>query len=230
MRDLLDVTSDEEGGGGEEGASPNSSHNSSSHGKQNHQEFIFGYSSAMTTLRILHPHPAQVMTYWNIFKDNIDPVLRLLHKPSIEKMFMDAVATGLEHLPRATEALMFAVYLSVIVSMTPQECLRRLEQDKEVALARYRYAAEQALAKAGFMETQEFRVMQALVLFLIGVRRYDGTTFVWTMIGVALRTSQRLGLHRDGSCFGINAFDTEERRRLFWQLISFGMIAWLPFV
>jgi hypothetical protein len=74
------------------------------------------------------------------------------------------------------------------------------------------------LAKASFLNTNEIVTVQALVLFLVCVRRHDDTRFVWSLTGLTLRISQSLGLHRDGSVFGLSPFDTEMRRRLFWQL------------
>jgi hypothetical protein len=37
--------------------------------------------------------------------------------------------------------------------------------------------------------------------------------------GIAVRIAQRLGLHRDGSQLGLSLFETEMRRRLWWQLL-----------
>lgn len=42
---------------------------------------------------------------------------------------------------------------------------------------------------------------------------------LWTLTGVAVRISQRLGLHRDGASLGLPMFEVEMRRRLWWQLI-----------
>ena len=68
------------------------------------------------------------------------------------------------------------------------------------------------------MNTNEIVTVQALVLFLVCVRRHDDTRFVWSLTGLALRIAQSLGLHRDGSVFGLSPFDTEMRRRLWWQV------------
>jgi hypothetical protein len=68
------------------------------------------------------------------------------------------------------------------------------------------------------LKTNDIVTMQALVLFLICVRRHDDTRFVWTMTGLAIRIGQSLGLHRDGAKFGLSPFDTEMRRRLWWQV------------
>jgi hypothetical protein len=74
------------------------------------------------------------------------------------------------------------------------------------------------LAKASFLNTNEIVTVQALVLFLVCVRRHDDTRFVWSLTGLTLRIAQSLGLHRDGSVFGLSPFDTEMRRRLWWQV------------
>lgn len=83
----------------------------------------------------------------------------------------------------------------------------------------YRFGVEQALARAGFLNTKEIVTVQAFVLFLVCVRRHDDTRFVWSLTGLALRIAQSLGLHRDGTRFGLSPFDCEMRRRLWWQVV-----------
>jgi len=90
--------------------------------------------------------------------------------------------------------------------------------EKDYLLKQYRFAVEQALARAGFLNTKEIVTVQAFVLFLICVRRHDDTRFVWSLTGLAIRIAQSLGLHRDGSKFYLSPFDTEMRRRLWWQV------------
>lgn len=51
------------------------------------------------------------------------------------------------------------------------------------------------------------------------VREILDARTIWTLSGVANRIAQGLGLHRDGSELGLPVFETEMRRRLWWQLI-----------
>lgn len=37
-------------------------------------------------------------------------------------------------------------------------------------------------------------------------------------MGVVIRNAERCGLHRDGSLLGLSPFETERRRRIWWQL------------
>jgi hypothetical protein len=122
-------------------------------------------------------------------------------------------------LDKNSEALVFAMYLSAVVSMTPAQCMNQLGEDREVAVKRYRFAVEQALAKANFLNTQSLVLLQAAVLFLIAVRREDDSKFVWSMTPIVLRLAQSLGVHRDGTNFALKPFETEARRRLWWHIV-----------
>lgn len=69
------------------------------------------------------------------------------------------------------------------------------------------------------------------------MRGYSDPHTIWILSGVALRISQRIGIHRDGSAFGLSAFETEMRRRIWFQLIiidstsaQFCGVATSPFV
>lgn len=93
-----------------------------------------------------------------------------------------------------------------------------MNAEKGYLLKRYRFAVEQALAKARFLDTSEIVTLQAFVLFLVCVRSDDDSRFVWTLTGLAIRLAQALGLHRDGTMFGLSPFNTEMRRRLWWLI------------
>lgn len=91
--------------------------------------------------------------------------------------------------------------------------------EKSQLMARYRFATEQALAKASCVTTSEFIVLQAFVLFLILVRRGDDTKFSTALTGLVVKIAQSLGLHRDGTHFdNISLFEVEMRRRLWWTI------------
>jgi hypothetical protein len=91
--------------------------------------------------------------------------------------------------------------------------------EKSVLIQKYRFAVEQALAKAEFLTKPDLTVIQAFLLFLVLVRRHDDTRFAWTLTGLLIRLSQSLGLHRDGTHFpNLTPFEIEMRRRLFWAV------------
>lgn len=122
-------------------------------------------------------------------------------------------------MPRTTEALLFAIYFFAVVSTPPDDFQREFGTSCASLQERYHLACRQALVSCNFMKTTELVVLQAYVLFLLAVRQqYDPHTF-WILTGIAVRLGQRMGLHRDGEALGLNPFEVEVRRRLFWQLL-----------
>lgn len=209
MRDLLDpATTDEE----DETLSPEQDRLNGTH-----QAFIFGYSSTLLDLRELHPSPSQIFILWEVFKENVDPVVRILHRPTAKVILMNA-ASSLDRVSKPAEALLFSIYFGAVVSMTPEQCRQLLDEDKDFLLKRYRFAAEQALARADFLNSSSLMCLQAFSFFLIFVRHCDDSRLVWALGGLAIHMAQSLGIHRDGTNFGLNPFDTEMRRRLWWHL------------
>lgn len=51
------------------------------------------------------------------------------------------------------------------------------------------------------------------------MRAFSDPHTIWALSGVALRIAQRIGIHRDGSEYGLSIFETEMRRRIWFQLI-----------
>ena len=211
MRDILDDPTEDE----DDYPSPGSGSSASA----NHQGFIFNFSSIALSLRNYHPPVEQIPTYWSIFKSNVDPVLKLFHIPTMEHTVL-TTAKDIDHISKSMEALIFSIYYAAVTTLSPNECITLLGIEKQASLRKYRFAVEQAFARAGFLSTQELIVLQALLLFLTCVRRTDDSRYVWTITGLLIRLAQALGIHRDGQQFNLSPFETELRRRLWWHICT----------
>ena len=211
MRDILDDSTEDE----DDYPSPGSGSSASA----NHQGFLFSFSSIILDLRDFHPPQQQVATYWNIFITNVDPIIKLLHVPHYEKIVSEA-SKNLDHISKPTEVLMFTIYYAAVTTLSPDDCLVYLGLEKQAGLRKFRFAVEQGLSRTGFLNTQELIVLQSMLLFLTCVRRSDDTRYVWTLTGLLIRLAQALGVHRDGQTFGLSPFETEMRRRLWWQICT----------
>ena len=90
---------------------------------------------------------------------------------------------------------------------------------KDQLLARYRLGTEQALEQADILNDPDTTVLQALTIYL-GVLQYTGEArFAWSLTGVLVRLAASMKLQRDGSNLtNIPPFETEMRRRLWWQI------------
>lgn len=162
MRDILDDDTEDE----DDYPSPGSGSSASA----NHQGFLFSFSSTILSLRNFHPTSEQIPIYWAIFKTNVDPVMKLLHIPQYEKTIFQA-SLDLDHVSKPIEVLMFTIYFAAITTLSTDDCILQLGLEKQAALRKYRFAVEQALARAGFLNTQELVVLQSVLLFLTCVRR-----------------------------------------------------------
>ncbi|KAH9828067.1 Fungal specific transcription factor domain [Teratosphaeria destructans] len=185
--------------------------------QNNHQGFVFGFSSTNVNMLHLHPMPNQIVDYWEVYKDRVDPLVKVLHIPTLEPTVLSA-SSHLSNLSKGFEALLFTLYYAAVTAMSPLDCLNKFGEDKAVLLSRYRFAVEQALARANFLTTEEAVVLQAFTIFLICLRRNSEARVIWTLTGLVVRIAQTMGIHRDGSNFGLAPFEVEMRRRLWWQV------------
>lgn len=193
--------------------------NPSSIDSADHQGFIFGFSSTALSLRRFHPPSEQTPVYWSIYKENIDPVMKVLHIPTMETTFFQATQ-DLDHVSKPLEALIFSIYYASVTSLSSNECWNVLGVDKEETLRQYHFAVEQAFSRANFLSTQEIFILQAMLIFLTCVSRTDDTRYVWTLTALLIRLAQALGIHRDGAQFKVSPFETELRRRLWWHIYT----------
>lgn len=208
LKGILNQSSDEE-----DTASPGSQ----PHIPSTHHGFVFGFSSQNIDILSLHPLPGQIGQYWSIYKDRVDPLLKVLHLPTLEPTIISS-ASHLPNLSRGFECLLFAIYYGATTSLSSRDCMIKLGEEKGVLLARYRFGLEQALARANFLMTEELVVLQAFVIFLICLRRNNDARVIWTLTGLVVRIAQTIGIHRDGSHFDLAPFEVEMRRRLWWQV------------
>ncbi|OAL00982.1 hypothetical protein IQ06DRAFT_178040, partial [Phaeosphaeriaceae sp. SRC1lsM3a] len=178
---------------------------------------LFGGQSPAIALRPWHPDPAQIFKLWQSYLDNVNPLVKLFHAPTVQQMISNA-AGNLEDLPRNLEALMFGIYCVSAESLTDDQCLSILGHAKVTALQRFRSGAQFALANASLLRTSDLMVLQAFVLFILSLQHSDArVTWIWA--GVAQRIGQRIGLHRDGAKLGVPPFEAEMRRRTWWQIM-----------
>lgn len=182
----------------------------------------FAFYGALTPKQdLLHLHPTYEMAIklWKVYVRNVDPIIRIIHLPTGLEMVQRAAANP-SAVSKVTEALLFAIYFFATVSTSEDQFQREFGESCASLQDRYHLATRQALVSCQFMKTTELAILQAYVLFLLAVRpKYDPHTF-WILTGIAVRLGQRMGLHRDGETLGLNPFDVEMRRRLFWQLLS----------
>ncbi|KAF4632820.1 hypothetical protein G7Y89_g5305 [Cudoniella acicularis] len=178
--------------------------------------FIFGQSNRKRNLRIYYPSTEIVRLLWQYYVENVDILVKILHKPTVEALIMSCLEDP-KKIDASTEALLFAIYFSTVTTMSTEECLALHGEERRKVLPRYRYALEQALAQAGLLTTQEVVILQAVILLIVCSPRKDPRS-TWMLSGTALRVAQAMGMHRDSAYFSLSTVDIEVRRRVWWTL------------
>jgi hypothetical protein len=178
---------------------------------------IMGFQALAQSLRAYHPPLSQSVALFEIFKHSVAPLVHIFHMPTLVASYWDAVASP-ESLDRNTEALLFAIYYSTVISMEPQQCKEVLGFSRAAAVKHYQFAVEQAMARANLLNTQSVVLIQAVVLFLSALRNEDASRTAWSMTALIFHIAQAMGLHRDGASFGLRPMETEIRRRLWWHI------------
>lgn len=180
-------------------------------------EAFLGPSSAESLVQY-YPTEPESLLLWEAYRENVDPICKILHIPSAAKT-VEKASRHSERTSNTEECLLFAIYHFAAFSMANEECEKKFGKSRDVLMQRYHFATRKALVKASFLKTTEISVLQALVLFLIPCRHsYDPHTY-WILTGISVRIGQRMGLHRDGEKMGLPPFDVQMRRRLFYQLL-----------
>lgn len=118
-------------------------------------------------LAALHPSPLDIFRLWQLFLNNVNPLIKLLHAPTVQQQILDASA-DLPRVPENTEALMFGVYSMSIASITTEECHAFFGQERGLLLAKYHAGARKALAHAGLLRSSDLVTLQAFTLYLVG--------------------------------------------------------------
>lgn len=174
-------------------------------------------SQPKSNTRSRHPPPERIQQLWQIFIENVDPLTKIVHVPSLRPAIQKA-ASNIKTIPRSFEALMFAIYSAAVMSLNDDDCKQKLYEPRKTLLSRYISATKAALSRAKFMGTISLVVLQALVLYLLSVRDIYEPRVVWSLTGVAVRIAQGMGLERDGVSLGLPPFEIEMRRRIWWLL------------
>jgi hypothetical protein len=158
LKEILDETSDEE--------------SADSQGRQIHDlppdgsQLLFGSPTSLIGLRTLHPKPIVVFKLWQTYLDNINPLIKVFHAPTVQQTITEAVS-NIDKVPCNAEALLFAIYCVSIESLSDEECVAITGESKDTARQRYRSGAQHALINASFLKTSDLMVLQALTLFIV---------------------------------------------------------------
>ncbi|KAH8821474.1 putative C6 transcription factor [Xylogone sp. PMI_703] len=181
--------------------------------------FLFPMLPLHIDLTMLHPPPVQIFQLWQAFVDNINPLCKIIHTPTVQQQILQA-SSNIYDLSKPMQALMFVIYAFAVTSMSEPDCEKMFPgEHRSSLLSKWRYAAQRALIAADVVKTTDMVVLQAFTLFILCVRANYDSQALLILSGVALRLAQVQGLHREALLARKTVFEAEIGRRLWWQLI-----------
>ncbi|KAH8203507.1 hypothetical protein TruAng_002378 [Truncatella angustata] len=161
------------------------------------------------------PLVSQIPFLWTVFKKNIDPLLKVLHVPSMDKTIQMIIQNPNSLTPKV-EALLFSISYAAISSLEENDVNIYLRNKKAYLITQSRTSIERALAKANFRNTFDLGVLQALTIYLVIAHRHEDIRCPWALTSLLIRVNQILGIYTNPKSTGLSPFGTEMGRRLWW--------------
>ncbi|KAF2152741.1 hypothetical protein K461DRAFT_328105 [Myriangium duriaei CBS 260.36] len=189
---------------------------------ESNDSLLFGVRDSFVNLRSLHPDQNQIFRLWQIYMERVNPLIQVVHAPSLQKSIIDAT-TDLSKADPNLVALMFSIYSVAVHSLTPEECQAAFSTSQEYLVIRYQFGCQQALLEAEFPRTISRDCLVALYLYLISLKSACHIQSLSSMLGVAIRIARRMNLHIESSYANGKStpFEAELGRRLWWSLVTF---------
>jgi len=123
-------------------------------------------SQAMLDLREFYPDTATFSQFQRIFTDQIHPMLKMLHLPSLFSTMTTALANP-GSVPKSVEAVLLCFCLATVSTMSLDQCQGVLKQDRASVVREYKKVATQALTNAEFVQYPDLTNLQAFSLYLV---------------------------------------------------------------
>ncbi|KAL4925860.1 Zn(II)2Cys6 domain-containing transcription factor nscR [Aspergillus undulatus] len=148
-----------------------------------------------------------------VYLQNVDPIIKLLHRPSLSKWLQYGGSyLGLPDDDLSVRALESAVCYAAANTMTETQCQKAFQKSKKSVITTHRKMCEDGIERAGLLTTRDITVLQAFILYLIGRRTEERGTAVWALLALAVRLTSALGQEaRSGESF----FQQQARLRLW---------------
>lgn len=187
----------------------------------NHLQLLLGGPrSSAVDVSTLHPEPVKIFRLWQIYLDNVNPLFKITHTPTLQARIVEAAGI-ITNINPPMEALMFSIYCIAMQSLDVHDCQSIFGSSKEDLLRAYCFGCEQALLKCQYLRTGDRDCLTAYFLYLISVGPSTDPQSLSSMLGVAIRAAQRMGLHSEAALGKCAPLEAEMRRRLWWALVLF---------
>jgi len=123
---------------------------------------------ASMSLDDAYPEPVHVFRLWQIFLERVNPIIKIIHVPSIQPYVVE-VASGNWNVPPNHQPLLFSIFNVAVFSLSDSESRQMLGMSRESALRKFSSGVRAALMKVNFMKTYDLYILQSLAFYLVCV-------------------------------------------------------------
>ncbi|KAF1973939.1 hypothetical protein BU23DRAFT_463415 [Bimuria novae-zelandiae CBS 107.79] len=166
----------------------------------------------------LHPTQVDIIRIWQIYLDNVNPVLKVTHTPTLQTRIIEA-ATNLAIVTDTMQALMFGIYCVAMLTLSDEDCLYLFGSKCGDLLKQFQLGCRQALLRCGILRTNDRDCLTAFYLYLLSTKPKAEPRALSTNVGIAIRLAQHMDLHSESMNAKHTALEAEMRRRLWWALV-----------
>ncbi|KAL9081336.1 MAG: hypothetical protein Q9159_007344 [Coniocarpon cinnabarinum] len=179
---------------------------------ESRDHILFGLRGSSIDFANLHPEQFQIFKLWQIYMDNVNPLLKVIHCPTTQMRIIEA-AGDVGHASPTLQALMFGIYSVAVFTLTERDSNATFHASRQELLARYQLGCQQALIACGFSNASDREALVAL--------SHTNPRSLSSMSAVAIRIAQNMGIHNESANSKSTPFEAEMRRRLWWSLVMF---------
>jgi hypothetical protein len=135
---------------------------------QHNDHLLFASRNTSVDISTLHPEPVQIFRLWQLYLENVNPLLKVTHTPTLQGRIIEAASNVLTITP-ALEALMFSIYSMSVTTLAEEESHAMFGSSKEELLKKYQFGCQQALLNCRFLRSGDRDCLTALYLYLVSL-------------------------------------------------------------
>lgn len=114
------------------------------------------------------PSKQDAIILWNTFNQRVNPVARISFSWALEPLRYNAVhAEKQQLLTDAEQAFVFSLYLISIVSLSDEDCSRKMHQSRSSLLSKFQMLCEDALSRTNIFCITDITVLKALTIYMV---------------------------------------------------------------
>ena len=200
--------------------------------------FLVTHTSAGQQAEYLCTPPSQMLFLWQVYIENVDPFIKVLHVPTVTKTVRE-MRSNHQSLDNSTQTLLLAISLAAVISLEDAEVddlhpknIRKIwliirikvylnfEVDKDGLVERYRIATEKTFGRVDLFNDPGIAALQGIAIYLNVLHKLRRTRQAWCSAGLLIRIAASMGLHSNHLPHAgkSSPFENEMRRRLWWQI------------